>query len=77
MNTNTNAMLAVVSADTLITPGEAAAITKYSLRTIRRWRQAGWLHHVGMAHRPRYRLADVLGLMAALGDLDASAPHAK
>lgn len=56
--------------ETLMTPGQVAAYTRYSTRTIRRWRQAGWLHHVGLPHRPRYRLEDVLEVMHALASID-------
>lgn len=55
--------------NTLLTPAQVASFTRYSTRTIRRWRQAGWLHHVGLAHRPRYKLEEVVDLMNALGEM--------
>lgn len=54
----------------LMTPVQVATFTNYSIRTIRRWRQAGWLHHVGLPHRPRYRREDVLEVMRALANID-------
>jgi hypothetical protein len=43
----------------LLTPDEAAAYTRYSTRTIARWRALGMLEPLGCYRRPRYRRQDV------------------
>ena len=52
--------------NSLLTPGEAAQYTRYSARTVRRWRASGWIRPLGFTSRPRYRRDELDVVMLAL-----------
>ncbi|MCB9683438.1 MAG: helix-turn-helix domain-containing protein [Alphaproteobacteria bacterium] len=62
----------------LLTPNEAAAYTRYSTRTIARWRAIGMLEPLGCHRRPRYRRQDVdavLEHLAVAGERSCPPTH--